>query len=120
MRWLCRSPWSGAEQGWAHMLPGAQCPTQSSSWQGVNLLGHWCPHAGRWFSGLDESTVIAHASTSLLVEEALAGGQKESGLELAVSAPLGPGISQGSGGHLPAGRSLTPGQSVASQEPFTC
>lgn len=66
------------------------------------------------------STVTAHASTFLLVEEALAGGQEESGLELAISAQLGPGICQGSGGHLPAGRSLTLGHSVASQEPFTC
>lgn len=66
------------------------------------------------------NTVIAHAPTSLLVEEALAGGQEESGLELVINAQLDPSTCQGSGGHLPAGRSLTPEQHGASWEPFTC
>lgn len=47
-------------------------------------------------------------SRSLLVEDALARGQEDLGLELVTSAPLGTGIA-GQWGHLPAGRSLTRG-----------
>lgn len=86
-----REPWSGAEQGPA--------PAQSGSGWGGSRDGGVRTQGGVCWAHL--SAVVAHASTSLLVEEALAGSWEESGLELVISAQLGPGIGQGSGGICP-------------------
>lgn len=113
----CRSPSEGQSGDRLVRCPGhGACAEQLLA--GAEPLGTLVPARREVVFWARLSTVIARVSRSLLVEDALARGQEDLGLELVIGAPLGASIA-GQWGHLPAGRSLSRGQSVASREPFT-